>query len=160
GRSLRILGSRTMSSPQPVDPTLELIRGGRSERIYKLNGVGLDIGRDPGRDVRLDDVRVSRHHARVDRKSHGTCYLIDPDTKQSTRLDGRRLLPFEPTRLRDGSRIQIVDYELIFHDPASDPPDGAGGESSVLETLDDLSSDQLARRSSQTAEALRAVLEI
>jgi tetratricopeptide (TPR) repeat protein len=70
------------------------------------------------------------------------------------------LSPFEPTLLRDGSRIQIVDYELIFHDPAFDPPDGEPRESTVLESLDDLSSARLARRSSQTAEAFRAVLEI
>ncbi len=65
---------------------------------------------------------------------------------------------YEPARLRDGSRIQIVDFELIFREGEVAVGGGQGGD--VLETIDDLSSARLAMSSSQTAEVLRAILEI
>jgi serine phosphatase RsbU (regulator of sigma subunit) len=139
---------------------LELIHSGRKERVYEFKGVGLDIGRDPGREICLEDARVSRHHARVVRRLDGAYYLIDLESKRSTRLDGRRIPPFEPTRLRDGSRIRIVDFELIFHDGVVEVSDREEDGATVLESLDDLSSARLARCSSRTAEALRAILEI
>jgi phosphoserine phosphatase RsbU/P len=149
-----------MRNPQEVGPTVELIRGGRTKGFYKFEGDCLDIGRDPGREVCLDDVRVSRHHARITRRLDGSYELVDLDSKRPTLLDGQRMAPYQPARLRDGSRIQIVDFELIFHESAVLGDEGQGGEATILESLDDLSSARLARRSSQTAEALRAVLEI
>ena len=116
-----------MNSPHPLGPTLELIRGGRSERIYELKGSDLHIGRIPGLDVYLDDVRVSRHHARVEYRPDGTSYLVDLDSKGCTQLDGRRLIPFQAAPLRNGSRIRIVDYELIFHDQALELNDSGDG---------------------------------
>ena len=88
-----------MSSPHPLGPTLELIRDGRTERVYELKGPDLHIGRIPGLDVFLDDVRVSRHHARVEHRPNGTSYLVDLESKSSTQLDGHRLTPFLPVPL-------------------------------------------------------------
>ena len=79
----------SMNSPHPLGPTLELIRGGRTERVYELKGPDLHIGRIPGLDVYLDDARVSRHHARVEHRPDGTSYLVDLESKSCTQLDGR-----------------------------------------------------------------------
>jgi hypothetical protein len=38
-----------------------------------------------------------------------------------TRLDGRHVTPYEPEPLSDLSRIRLVDYELVFHQPFSVP---------------------------------------
>jgi phosphoserine phosphatase RsbU/P len=149
-----------MNSPHPLGPRLELIRGGRSERIYELKGTDLHIGRIQGLDVYLDDVRVSRHHARVEHRPDGTAYLVDLDSKGCTHLDGRRLTPFQAVPLRNGSRIRIVDYELIFHDQAVELNDSGDGDSTILESLDNLSTEHLARRSVEPAQALKAILEI
>src|SRR5271163_3350300 len=100
-----------MNRPHPLGPTLELIRDGRSQRVYELKGSDLHIGRIPGLDVYLDDARVSRHHARVEHRPDGTSYLVDLDSKGCTQLDGRRLTPFQAVPLRNGSRITILDYE-------------------------------------------------
>jgi sigma-B regulation protein RsbU (phosphoserine phosphatase) len=149
-----------MNIPHPLGPTLELYRGGRSERIYELKGSDLHIGRIPGLDVYLDDVRVSRHHARVEQRPDGTTYLVDLDSKGCTQLDGRRLTPFQAAPLRNGSRIRIVDFELIFHDHTVELNDSVEGDSTILESLDNLSTEYLARRSAEPAQALRAILEI
>jgi sigma-B regulation protein RsbU (phosphoserine phosphatase) len=149
-----------MSSPHPLGPTLELIRGGRTERVYELKGPDLHIGRIPGLDVYLDDARVSRHHARVEYRPNGTSYLVDLESKSCTQLDGQRLTPFHPVPLRNGSRIKIVGFELIFHDHAVEMNDAPDDDSTILQTLDNLSTDHLARRSVEPAEALKAILEI
>ncbi len=149
-----------MSTPHTLGPKLELIRGGRTERVLEVKGPDLHIGRIPGLDVFLDDPRVSRHHARVEHGSDGACYVVDLESKSCTQLDGQRLAPFEPARLRNGSRIKIVDYELVFHDPAVEMNEMPGDDSTVLQTLDDLSAEYLARRSIDPAEALKGVLEI
>ena len=149
-----------MNSPHPLGPTLELIRGGRSERVYELKGSDLHIGRIPGLDVYLDDVRVSRHHARVEHRPDGTSYLVDLDSKGCTKLNGRRLTPFQAAPLRNGSRIRIVDYELIYHDHAVELNDSGEGDSTILESLDNLSTEYLARCSVEPTQALKAILEI
>jgi sigma-B regulation protein RsbU (phosphoserine phosphatase) len=149
-----------MSSPHALGPTLQLIRGGRTERIYELKGPDLHIGRIPGLDVYLDDARVSRHHARVEHRPDGTSYLVDLQSKSCTQLDGQRLTPFQPVPLRDGSRIRIVGYELVFHDHAIQMDESGDGDSTILETLNDLSTEYLARRSVEPTAALKAILEI
>src|ERR1700721_4679337 len=126
-----------MSSPHALSPTLQLIRGGRTERIYELKGPDLHIGRIPGLDVYLDDARVSRHHARVEHRPNGTSYLVDLQSKSCTQLDGQRLTPFQPVPLRDGSRIRIVGYELVFHDHAIEMDEPGAGGSTILEPLKD-----------------------
>ena len=85
---------------------------------------------------------------------------MDLESKSCTQLDGQRLTPFQAVPLRNGSRIKIVGYELIFHDHAVELNDSAEGDSTILQTLDDLSTDYLARRSVEPAEALKAMLEI
>jgi serine phosphatase RsbU (regulator of sigma subunit) len=149
-----------MSDRRTAGPTLEIILDGRTERVCEIKGGELHIGRIPGMGVYLEDLRVSRRHAMIERDPDGTCYIVDLKSKCSTQVDGSKLKPFQPVALRDGSRIRIIGYELVFHDAASASRDTNVGESTVLQTLDDLSSEYLAARSSQPALALRAMLEI
>jgi len=149
-----------MNHPQPKGPRLELHGPGLPEQVYEFNGADLQIGRAPGLEVCLDDARVSRHHARVEHRADGSSFIVDLDSKSSTKLDGRKLAPFQAVPLRDGSRIQIVEYELIFRDSRVALPDKAEDGATVLETLDDLSSSHLARCSSYPVEALEAILEL
>jgi serine phosphatase RsbU (regulator of sigma subunit) len=149
-----------MNVPTAACPTLEIINRGQSERVCKIKGNELHIGRIPGMGIYLDDLRVSRRHALIERDPDGTCYVIDLKSKCSTQLDNLKLKPYQPVALRDGSRIKIIGYELVFHDPATASGDADTGQSTVLQTLDDLSSDYLAARSNQPAVALRAMLEI
>lgn len=52
------------------------------------------IGRDPSSDLVLEDPRISRHHARVER--HGTAWLLrDLDSKNGVEVDGRKVAEAE-----------------------------------------------------------------
>jgi serine phosphatase RsbU (regulator of sigma subunit) len=149
-----------MNHPQGAGPRLEVCGPDLPAQIIELKGADLQIGRAPGQDIRLDDARVSRHHARLEHRRDGSAFIVDLDSKSSTELNGRKLAAFQPAKLRDGSLIKIVEYELVFRDPRVAPPEKAPGYSTVLESLDDLSSSRLARSSSYPAEALEAVLDV
>jgi phosphoserine phosphatase RsbU/P len=149
-----------MAIPHAFGPTLELIRGGKSERVYDLKGTELYIGRSPDLHVFLDDARVSRRHARIEHRVDGTFHIVDLDSKGRTEVNGRRLTPFQPAQLAHGSRIKIVDFELVFHDHAVELDLTLEHDSTIVESLDNLSTEHLARRSVEPAAALKAILEI
>ena len=149
-----------MSTVEPIYPTLELVREGIVERIYELKGPDLHLGRLQELDVVFDDSRVSRHHARIERQPDGTCLIIDLGAKSPTLLNGRKLVPFQPAPLRDGYRIRIVDQELVFRDQSLKVREREESGTTVLETVGDLSTLSLARRSPAPAAALQAVLEV
>jgi len=118
------------------------------------------IGRAPGQEVQLEDTRVSRHHSRVEYRPDGASYIMDLDSKSGTQLNGHRLRPFQPAPLHDGSRIKIVDYELVFHDKANDQRPRPDERSAVLESLFDFSAPNVARGSSRAVETLQTILDI
>src|SRR5262249_39048499 len=138
---------------QPIVPTLELMSGDQISRVLEIKGADFHIGRTRGSECQLDDTKVSRNHARVERRSDGSCYLVDHESQNHSYVDGQKLLPFQPYRLRDGCRIKIVDFELIFRAPAVGLKNQEGEHSTVLRSIDDLSSIRLARRLKQPAEA-------
>ena len=161
----RVIWGNVMSKPnrlksQSVLPTLELISGDQVSRIFEIKGADFHIGRTRGSECQLDDTKVSRNHARVEMKSDGTCFLVDLDSQNNTYVEGQKLTPFRPIRLRDGCRIKIVDFELVFRAPAVGLRKDGEERSTVLRTLDDLSSIRLARRLKQPAEAFKAILDV
>ncbi|APW62079.1 SpoIIE family protein phosphatase [Paludisphaera borealis] len=146
---------------ESVGATLEMIRHGRTERVIELRGTDLHIGRHPRVGVTLDHPKVSLYHARIERRFDGSYRVVDLMSKNATLVDGVKLKPFEPACVREGTCIRIVDYDFVFHEPTARV--GGPGEpsrSTVLGSLDDLSSEQLVQRSAQPAEALRAVLDV
>ena len=145
---------------QPVVPTLELISGEQVSRVFEVKGADLHIGRTRGSECQLDDSKVSRNHARVERRSDGSCYLVDLDSQNNSYVDGQKLTPYQAFKLRDGCRIKIVDFELIFRAPALGLRNDEGERSTVLGSIDDLSSIRLARRLKQPAEAFKAILDV
>jgi serine phosphatase RsbU (regulator of sigma subunit) len=149
-----------MNSPHPTVPTLELVRRGSTERVFEIKGPDAHIGRTPGSELQFDDQTVSKNHARVERRPDGTFYIIDLESLNGTYVDGMRLTPFQAVRLFDRSRIKIVDLELVFRDPTVRLRKKEGEDSTVLGSIDDLSSDHLAKRVSYPTEALKAILDV
>jgi phosphoserine phosphatase RsbU/P len=145
---------------QPVVPSLELIRDGRVARVFEITETDFHIGRTRGSGIQFDDTKVSRNHARVERRSDGSCHLVDLDSQNHTFVDDRKLIPFEPVRLRDGCRIKIFDHELIFRDPTVGLRKDEEENSTVVGSIDDLSSFRLARRLAQPTEAFKAILDV
>ena len=146
------------SNPKSIVPVLELIRGGRRVRVFEINGADLHIGRTPGSEVRFGETKVSRNHARIERRADGSCYLVDLNSQNKTYLNERRLEPYQPVRLADGNRIKIVDIELIFRDPTVRL--GKDENSTVIGSIDDLSSVRLSQRVAHPAQAFKAILDV
>ncbi len=149
-----------MTSSSMMKPTLEVIRGTKTQRICEIKGADFHIGRLPNLDLFIDDIRISRPHARIQRLADGSYELMDLDSQNGTHLGGKKLAPFQPVRLRNGDRIKIVEYELIFHQPGPVVHEPQDDGTTVVGSLHDLSSDHLVKRSKHPAEALKAILEV
>jgi hypothetical protein len=89
-----------------------LIRGGggREGETIDLNVEVLTIGRSPHSDLFLDDVTVSRHHARVLR-DEGGFWVEDLNSLNGTYVNRKRI---ERHRLFDGDELQIGKFKLAF----------------------------------------------
>jgi len=64
-------------------------------------------------DVVLGDDAVSTRHAVLcHHKEHNILYLIDLSSRTGTRLDGSNISPNKPTRVKNGSVIEIGPYTM------------------------------------------------
>lgn len=94
------------------EETVLLIRtgGGREGETLALHSDVVTIGRSPHSDLFLDDVTVSRHHARVIRDDNG--YLVeDLNSLNGTYVNRKRI---ERHRLSDDDELQIGKFKLAF----------------------------------------------
>ena len=147
-----------MAEPQHVAPTLELISPVLTGRLFELNKDLVRIGRDPGSDIFLNRKDVSWLHAWIFRRPDGF-YVEDRESRNGTFLDGVKLAPKAPSSLRDGARIKVCDNLLIFRREAVKVDEREGG-STILGTLDNLSSIDVISSVGKPDDVLRAVLEI
>jgi len=102
----------------PIEGTVLVIRtgGGREGESIAFDSDVLTIGRSPHSDLFLDDVTVSRHHARVIRDENG--YLVeDLNSLNGTYINRKRI---ERHRLSHGDELQIGKFKLAFHEPMDD----------------------------------------
>lgn len=92
---------------------LILSGGGRAGEKVALETDLLTVGRNPASHLFLDDVTVSRHHARVLRDAAG--FLIeDLNSLNGTYVNRRRV---ERHHLSDGDEVQIGKFKLSFLEP-------------------------------------------
>jgi hypothetical protein len=69
------------------------------------------IGRASDNDVAINNARVSRYHAHV--RWVGSSWLVyDLESTNGTFVDGERLTPAKPRRLRSGATLRLGDYDL------------------------------------------------
>ena len=149
-----------MAARNAILPTLELIAKNQSRKIFELDGDVLAVGRDHRADIWLDDNRVSTRHARVLPGPDGAFVIEDTDSRNHTYLDGQRLEKFKPQVLKDGSRIRICDFTLIYRHQIVQMQEDAAEDATIIGVLDDMSSLNLASRPDRSSTVLRAVLEI
>ena len=90
--------------------------GDREGEIIGLAGAELTIGRTPESDLFLDDVTVSRRHARIVVDS-GTYFIEDLDSLNGTYVNRKRI---ERHQLFDGDELQIGKFKLAFIQRRSD----------------------------------------
>jgi pSer/pThr/pTyr-binding forkhead associated (FHA) protein len=84
--------------------------GGRAGESFALTQAEVTIGRSPESDVFLDDVTVSRRHARLVRRDDGY-WIEDLGSLNGTFVNRRRV---EAQALTDGDEVQIGKYKLTF----------------------------------------------
>ena len=69
------------------------------------------VGRAPSADVRIDDPRVSRLHARIEMRDDGV-YVEDLGSRNGTLVDGEPVAKSRP--LANGDEITIGTASIIF----------------------------------------------
>lgn len=77
---------------------------------FPLKQKEITLGRDPQSDIFLDDITVSRKHARVDIQGISV-KVIDVGSLNGTYVNGIRT---ETTVLKHGDEVQIGKFKLIF----------------------------------------------
>jgi len=89
------------------------------DRVYPIEAPDVLIGRGREAQLVLDNVSVSRAHARVVRAAGAARRLEDLGSQNGTLVGGRRVTVHT---LRTGDRVEIGKFELIFIGPEVQPP--------------------------------------
>ena len=112
-----------MARQRPKHPTLTIVKGPQTGGVFELDSSVITLGRDPKNSVFLNDMTVSRHHARMDLSGmgSGTATIEDLGSLNGTWVDGAIV---SSATLKDGSTIQIGTFRMVFHTNAR--ANGAG----------------------------------
>ena len=92
-------------------PTLTVVKGPTEGMVFDLDPLPLTVGRDPECDLFLNNMTVSRKHARIDKDSD---HLIikDLSSLNGTWVDGKVV---EEAELTDGTLVQIGTFSMRYH---------------------------------------------
>ncbi len=104
------IGVDADTAASPGVGQLVVTRGALAGARYDVSADETTIGRHPDSDIFLDDVTVSRRHARIASSSAGKA-IEDVGSLNGTYVDGERL---ESATLREGAQIQIGKYRLVY----------------------------------------------
>lgn len=103
-------GEETQALPMGSGPALVVSKGPDAGERFVLAGEIVTIGRDPASDIFLNDITVSRRHARIDRTDSGFV-LGDVGSLNGTYVNGERI---ETHHLSAGDEVQIGKFRLRF----------------------------------------------
>ena len=93
--------------------TLVVTEGPERGRVYPVTEIDLVIGRDPGCQIRLTDMKVSRQHSQITVRE-GACQLADLRSSNGTWVNGGQI---SIKALDDGDLIGIGNTRLHFRMP-------------------------------------------
>lgn len=96
---------------QLPNPTLGIVKGPSTGTTFVLDMPLVTIGRDPSNNVFLNDMTVSRHHARITLGAQGAM-LEDLGSLNGTWVDGAIV---NKAKLEDGSTVQIGTFRMVYH---------------------------------------------
>ena len=104
-----------MGAEKPSHPTLTIVKGPQIGETFELDSPIITLGRDVKSSVFLNDMTVSRHHARMDLAniSSGVATVEDLGSLNGTWVDGAIV---NGAPLHDGSSVQIGTFTLIYHE--------------------------------------------
>ena len=87
------------------------------EQVYELGANETIVGRSSDADFVLNDLYISRQHARIFRKN-GKYQIVDLKSTHGTFINGQRV---EEQPLRDGDQVRLGRKELLFSTRLSEP---------------------------------------
>jgi hypothetical protein len=99
----------TVMGTANATPALHLLNGSEPGRRVELRGRML-LGRLPECDLRIDDVSVSRRHARVTQRAGGWS-IEDLDSTNGVRVNGTNV---RQTTLQHGDTIELGSIKMTF----------------------------------------------
>ncbi|MEX2275426.1 MAG: FHA domain-containing protein [Actinomycetota bacterium] len=85
-------------------------RGPNAGSTFLIEAGETTVGRLPESDVFLDDVTVSRSHARIERRD-GAFFVKDLGSLNGTYVNGERV---DETKMASGDEIQVGKFKLVF----------------------------------------------
>jgi len=123
---------------QPPENAFLMVDG---KHQFTLDREVFTIGRRLDNNLILEDLHVSRRHARLE-LDDGHYYLVDCDSTAGTYINNRQV---KKTRLNPGDLVRICDYELIYGEGAG-APDLEPAEKAPLESKKPVSKEPGVRR--------------
>jgi hypothetical protein len=96
------------NNPNDIPVKAFLIVNGKEE--FALNQTVINIGRQSGNQLRLNDSRVSRKHAQI-RARYGRYEIFDLDSTGGTYINNKRI---KRSHLRPGDVISLAGVNLIY----------------------------------------------
>lgn len=77
------------------------------------------IGRQPGNDIAVSTIAVSRYHAQIVARQ-GQAFIVDLETVNHTYVNDQAIAPNEEILLRHGDEIAMGDARIVFLAPGED----------------------------------------
>lgn len=101
-----------MKSTKIANPVISIIKGPQTGNTFEITAPETSVGRDPANAIFLNDMTVSRSHAKIVRTPLGTT-IEDLGSLNGTWVDGAIV---NSAPLHDGSFVQIGTFTLIYHE--------------------------------------------
>lgn len=95
---------------EPGQALLLVKRGPNAGSTFLIESDSTSVGRDTSSGVFLDDVTVSRAHARIERRDRAF-FVKDLASLNGTYVNGEAV---EETKLARGDEVQIGKFKLVF----------------------------------------------
>src|SRR6266516_2226248 len=102
------------SGPQGALGTVRVEEGKEPGRVYEVRKDELSIGRSRESDIFLEDLAVSRLHAKIVNLGNGNYALKDEGSANGTKVNGQLVNKYQTYPLQEGDRIQLGQTVLVF----------------------------------------------
>ncbi len=102
-----------MANVHITAPVLSIVKGPQTGAAFELEDDVTTIGRDPANGIFLNDMTVSRSHARIIREG---LRLPASRTWARSMAPGSTVPSSMAAPLHDGSSVQIGTFTLIYHE--------------------------------------------